>query len=162
MLKQQKTNSKGFTIIEVMIVLAIAGLILLIVFLAVPALQRNSRNTQRKTDIADTLAGISDYVSNHNGSLPPDNTTFQAQLFTNNQVKLGFYTGSNVTYSYSATAITLPAPTADVNKAFVYNYVKCDPSTGNPTVTGATSRNVAAIYFVETGGSGTTTICAET
>jgi prepilin-type N-terminal cleavage/methylation domain-containing protein len=35
----------GFTIIEVMIVLAIAGLILLIVFLAVPALEREARNT---------------------------------------------------------------------------------------------------------------------
>ncbi|HPW47952.1 MAG TPA: prepilin-type N-terminal cleavage/methylation domain-containing protein, partial [Candidatus Saccharibacteria bacterium] len=36
-----KKDQKGFTIIEVLIVLAIAALILLIVFLAVPALQRN-------------------------------------------------------------------------------------------------------------------------
>ena len=37
--KLKKSDKDGFTIIEVMIVLAIAGLILLIVFLAVPALQ---------------------------------------------------------------------------------------------------------------------------
>ncbi|MDQ3065292.1 MAG: prepilin-type N-terminal cleavage/methylation domain-containing protein, partial [bacterium] len=41
MLSRIKNNNKGFTIIEVLIVLAIAGLIMLIVFLAVPALQRN-------------------------------------------------------------------------------------------------------------------------
>jgi prepilin-type N-terminal cleavage/methylation domain-containing protein len=38
MLKKLKKSDSGFTIIEVMIVLAIAGLILLIVFLAVPAM----------------------------------------------------------------------------------------------------------------------------
>jgi prepilin-type N-terminal cleavage/methylation domain-containing protein len=68
--KLKKPNSKGFTIIEVMIVLAIAGLILLIVFLAVPALQRNSRNTQRKNDAANISAGIGTYLSNNNGILP--------------------------------------------------------------------------------------------
>lgn len=35
-----KNSPRGFTIVEVMIVLAIAGLIMLIVFLAIPALQR--------------------------------------------------------------------------------------------------------------------------
>ncbi|WP_366535663.1 type II secretion system protein, partial [Streptococcus pneumoniae] len=69
MSKLTKTN-KGFTIIEVMIVLAIAGLILLIVFLAVPALQRNSRNTQRKQDSAAALAAINEYANNNNGTLP--------------------------------------------------------------------------------------------
>ena len=45
-----KKRAEGFTIIEVLIVLAIAGLILLVVFLAVPALQRNARNTQRNAE----------------------------------------------------------------------------------------------------------------
>ena len=51
MLQNLKKRNQGFTIIEVMIVLAIAGLIMLIVFLAVPALQRNQRNTARKQDV---------------------------------------------------------------------------------------------------------------
>ena len=46
MLNRTKKHRSGFTIIEIMIVLAIAGLIMLIVFLAVPALQRASRNTR--------------------------------------------------------------------------------------------------------------------
>jgi prepilin-type N-terminal cleavage/methylation domain-containing protein len=44
-MKKLLKNEQGFTIIEVMIVLVIAAVIMLIVFLAVPALQRNSRNT---------------------------------------------------------------------------------------------------------------------
>jgi prepilin-type N-terminal cleavage/methylation domain-containing protein len=70
MLNKLKNNNEGFTIIEVMIVLAIAGLILLIVFLAVPALQRASRNTSRKSDAGHISSAINDYVSNNNGSLP--------------------------------------------------------------------------------------------
>jgi prepilin-type N-terminal cleavage/methylation domain-containing protein len=70
MLKQYKTkDQKGFTIIEVLIVLAIAGLILLIVFLAVPALQRNSRNTQRKTDIGRIGSAATTVIANSNGNV---------------------------------------------------------------------------------------------
>jgi prepilin-type N-terminal cleavage/methylation domain-containing protein len=69
MYKQIK-KEQGFTIIEVLIVLAIAGLILLIVFLAVPALQRNARNQQRKTDAAAILAAVSEFQDNNNGQQP--------------------------------------------------------------------------------------------
>ena len=55
MLKQK--NISGFSIIEVVIVLAIAGLIFVIVFMAVPALQRIQRDQHRKQDLA-TLTGI--------------------------------------------------------------------------------------------------------
>ena len=44
-----KKDQKGFTIIEVMIVLAIAGLIIAVVLVAVPQLQRNQRNNARKS-----------------------------------------------------------------------------------------------------------------
>ncbi len=69
-MKTKPLNKKGFTIIEVLIVLAIAGLILLIVFLAVPALQRNARNTQRKNDAAALQSAMANFSSNNNGSLP--------------------------------------------------------------------------------------------
>ena len=65
----------GFTIVEVMIVLAIAGLVLAIVFIAVPALQRNSRNTQRRSDLANFRAQVTTWTSNNNGKLPSDTAT---------------------------------------------------------------------------------------
>jgi prepilin-type N-terminal cleavage/methylation domain-containing protein len=66
----KRESNRGFTIIEVMIVLAIAGLILLIVFLAVPALQRSARNTQRKNDAAAVAAGVANFIADNGGALP--------------------------------------------------------------------------------------------
>lgn len=69
MTKQQlKRKSEGFTIIEVLIVLAIAGLIMLIVFLAVPALQRNQRNNARNSDASKIAAAVTECLANRNGS----------------------------------------------------------------------------------------------
>ena len=65
-------NQAGFTIVEVMIVLAIAGLVLAIVFIAVPALQRNSRNTQRRSDLANLRAQFDTWVGNNGGKIPDD------------------------------------------------------------------------------------------
>ena len=65
-----KNNKKGFTIIEVVLVLAIAGLIFLMVFIALPALQRSQRNTRRRQDMARILTAFNDYQANNNGKMP--------------------------------------------------------------------------------------------
>ena len=65
-----KNNKKGFTIIEVVLVLAIAGLIFLMVFIALPALQRSQRNTQRRQDMSRFVSAITTYASNNKGKLP--------------------------------------------------------------------------------------------
>ncbi|HSX53652.1 MAG TPA: prepilin-type N-terminal cleavage/methylation domain-containing protein, partial [Patescibacteria group bacterium] len=70
MLKKLKQSNQGFTIIEVLIVLAIAALIILIVFLAVPALQRQQRNTGRKSEGARVASSVVDFVGNNNGTQP--------------------------------------------------------------------------------------------
>lgn len=54
-------GQRGFTIIEVMIVLAIAGIILLIVFLAVPAVQRSTRNVDRKEAVGFVASAMEEY-----------------------------------------------------------------------------------------------------
>jgi prepilin-type N-terminal cleavage/methylation domain-containing protein len=70
MYQNLKKKSEGFTIIEVLIVLAIAGLIMLIVFLAVPALQRNSRNNSRRNDASRVLAAANEWRTNNNNQMP--------------------------------------------------------------------------------------------
>ena len=60
---------RGFTIIEVVLVLAIAGLIFLMVFLALPALQRSQRDAQRKRDVAVIRAAVENYRSNNKGNI---------------------------------------------------------------------------------------------
>jgi prepilin-type N-terminal cleavage/methylation domain-containing protein len=61
-------RNQGFTIIEVLIVLAIAGLIMLIVFLAVPALRRNQQNSTMRTEASRLLSAVTEYEANANGA----------------------------------------------------------------------------------------------
>lgn len=70
-----KKNQKGFTIIEVVLVLAIAGLIFLIVFLALPGLQRSRRDTQRKSDFNSVTAALENAASNAGGKYPTNTIT---------------------------------------------------------------------------------------
>ena len=81
MLRKQK-NKKGFTIIEVVLVLAVAGLIFLMVFVALPALQRNQRDTQRRQDYGDLSSAISGYMAS-NGHLPTKGTTLNPATYIN-------------------------------------------------------------------------------
>lgn len=60
----------GFTIIEVILVLAIAGLIFLMVFLALPTLQRSQWDTQRQNDMSRLATQIERYRQNNSGKLP--------------------------------------------------------------------------------------------
>ena len=97
------TNSKkGFTIIEVVLVLAIAGLIFLMVFVALPTLQTSQRDTQRKNDISTIASQLVSYVSNNN------------KLPTAGSIEVGLKNGSTV-----PTA----AGTAASMQAFAYNYL---------------------------------------
>lgn len=63
-------NKQGFTIIEVILVLAIAGLIFLMVFIALPSLRRTQADAQRKEDITRLLSAIKKYQTNNRGALP--------------------------------------------------------------------------------------------
>lgn len=70
MKKGDAENKNGFTLIETVLVLAIAGLIFLMVFIALPALWRNTRDAERREDMATLVATIKKYQSNNRGSLP--------------------------------------------------------------------------------------------
>lgn len=60
----------GFTLIEVSLVLGIAGLIFLMMMIALPALQRQERDTERREDITWLVDVIKKYQSNNRGALP--------------------------------------------------------------------------------------------
>ena len=60
-----KSRSKnGFTIIEVVLVLAIAGLIFIMAFVGFPALQRSQRDAQRRQDVDRFYSSLSQYLIN--------------------------------------------------------------------------------------------------
>ena len=78
-----KTTKKGFTIIEVVIVLVIGAVIMLGVFLVVPGLQRSAQNTRRQDIARQILAATEQYKANNQGDFPPANTDITALIDTN-------------------------------------------------------------------------------
>jgi len=137
------TKSKGFTIIEVVLVLAIAALIFLIVFLAVPALQRSQRDTQRRTDAGRLLTYLSNYQSNNRGALP-DTGAKQTAFKTNYAKELTSpTTGNPYVLNFTAT------PSGDFSTMIIALGSKCDGDSG---FVSAASRNVAVRVALESGG----------
>lgn len=148
---QKLKNAKGFTIIEVLIVLAIAGLIMVVVFLAVPALQRNSRNTQRTNDVSRISAAISECTANNNGNLTNCDTT--AEL-------ANFITIANNQQVTSMSTAAAPAPPASPdNNAYFQTSTQCNAA-GTGTVVGGGTRAFTLVYQIETSG-GTTNRCIQ-
>lgn len=97
------SNAHGFTIIEILIVLTIAALIMVIVLIAVPAMQRNSRNYQRKHAAELIAAGLEQFKIN-SGHFPRTEAEFDQFVdgmpeVTNGPVKIEFQPTGN-THAY--------------------------------------------------------------
>ena len=69
-MKRPRIVKNGFTLIEIVLVLTIAGLLLVVVFLAVSGAQRSRRDMVRKTDLSLLFGAMEAYTSNHNGQPP--------------------------------------------------------------------------------------------
>ncbi|MBR2710167.1 type II secretion system protein, partial [Candidatus Saccharibacteria bacterium] len=130
-------SKKGFTIIEVVLVLAIAGLIFLMVFIALPALQRSQRDTQRRSDMGRFISQIAQYQANNNGKVPngavADYTTFiSSYLKAAGDDFSDPSTGSDYTVvkftkcTSGACANTTTGDDADMGEISVYSNATCD------------------------------------
>jgi len=159
-----KTSSKpaagGFTIVETLIVLAIAGLILMIVFLAIPTLIRNSRNNQRRQDVQIILGSVSHWELNHSGDIPNTPTDNFLQYDTS---KLTYYDPSTeITSTTLSPGASIPAYTPNLDKVYIYNYQKCSAASfGTATPQGAGYNDVVALYAIETGNTGLAPQCQQ-
>lgn len=152
-----KKREQGFTIIEVLIVLAIAGLIILIVFLAVPALQRNQRNSARDADANRISTAVNDCLSNKNGRVPScssvgaDAVTLEEREFSQLKTAAGALT--NITFcggqgGTACTAFTRAAGTADwVPNVNVRFGERCNAAGDNSEA--STTRQYVVLYQTE-------------
>jgi prepilin-type N-terminal cleavage/methylation domain-containing protein len=154
-IKKRNQNQKGFTIIEVLIVLAIAGLILLIVFLAVPALQRSARNTQRKNDASAVAGAIANYISDNGGAVPDTGTISANGALTvscttgtggcdktdanTETAKIGFYGAQTIAFDSTGKPTTPTTTTLSVEIGYTCN--------ASNTAIGSASPRTAAILF---------------
>ena len=157
--KLKKSDNKGFTIIEVMIVLAIAGLIILIVLLAVPALQRNGRNTAIKNDASALTAAVAEYASNNDGNIADAGNSSQAGATVTvnglvggsaaNKATAKVQGSTTVTFSDGASSQT-PAS----GNIYVEYKAKCPASvSGTSVLPVGANRSTAVIYSIELSGA---------
>lgn len=148
MLSKVKNQEKGFTIIEVLIVLVIAGLIMLIVFLAVPALQRNSRNNSRRNDASRISAAVTEYVNNSNGTMPATWANIKPYIGT-----MSFYTTLPDDTVTIANASANQTVTDENTFPVVAKQATCQTSGANINTaqTGGTDRQFVVLYKVEAG-----------
>jgi prepilin-type N-terminal cleavage/methylation domain-containing protein len=163
--KQKRTlNNEGFTIIEVMIVLAIAGLILLIVLLAVPALQRNARNTTIKNDASSLAGSISTFESDNNGSTPTGAAGTGTVVVSGGAGTVSEKATLNNSTIVSATSpaggdivgsVVTDVPTSNVYAVFG----KSCAAAAAAVSTGATSSRSVALYYVTETTSGNSLQC---
>jgi type II secretory pathway pseudopilin PulG len=170
--------------VEVLVVLAIAGLILLIVFEAIPSLTRASRNGRRKQDVSVILDAVSSYELKDsdnfpqncggggpacnvcNGSFAQCNAGIPNDYFLYYvQNDLSYYTYTNnlatndpvvLEADYPQTHLDAnPPPNTNPNQVEVYDYEKCNVNgQGGAEYLGADYNDVVALYALE-GGNGT-------
>ena len=178
--KMEPRELGGFTIIEVVLVLAIAGLIFLMVFIALPTLQRSQRDTQRRSDLARVSNAITQYQTNNNGKLPAAGTlppsekedlpecsatssTASAACFIRNYMNSVNAAANEFVdpdgWYYGLTIANLDKnATATVSEfdhiVYIYEHAKCD---GENAIYSANARDYAVMYKLE--GSGT--YCAD-
>ena len=72
---KKQINKKGFTLIEVVLVLAIGGLIFLLAFLAFQQATTNRPDTQRRSDAGQVVSEIENALGDGNGTTFSDTAT---------------------------------------------------------------------------------------
>lgn len=129
-------NSKGFTLIEIVVVIAIAALILAAILIFVPQAQITQRDGQRKSDVAKALSKLDECQANNGGG-----ACNSATLFTAN-----YLTGINPPGQSSSYGVTFKAGAASGPG----NNAACDTAT---TTTFEVYTNAAGVQAV--------TVCLE-
>lgn len=137
MITQKK--QQGFTIIEVVLVLAIAGLIFLMVFIALPTLQKNQRDTTRRNDVSRFKAQVNQFQANNKGLVPTNAQVADMTATGFAQKYLGMSTtpgqgswldplsGNN--YAYKAFVTNIPTTLTSTDAAGTWTYLagqKCN------------------------------------
>lgn len=166
-MSRQQLKEKGFTIIEVVLVLAIAALIFLMVFIALPALQRNQRDTARKTVLGKVASSITTYQSNNRGKQPANGLALRGYVDGTAPVA-PIPSSANLVPAYTATAndtivdndyIVTVRPwvaadiigNADTNVVQVLTGAKCGSDAAGTRAVKGTSRNAAVFIVMENG-----------
>ena len=151
MLNKISKSNKGFTIIEVVLVLAIAAVIMGLVFFAVPAFQAQGRDTARRSDARQVLGAFGRYVTNNPNTALGTGTsvTTLGSVSSGNSVDVKPQTdscaGGVSVGAACATAVTSNAGKITVTLGTTCNISSGTAGTGGTIVKKASSNNIATV-----------------
>lgn len=145
----QQLKQKGFTIIEVVLVLAIAALIFLMVFIALPALQRNQRDQDRKTVAGKVASAVTTYQSNKRGNQPGSASDLAGFVDGEDDGSGNVLIGNEYTLRVNPGANGVGSATTETIQ--VFTRAKCNDEGDEAVVAGASPRNAAIIVQMENG-----------
>lgn len=144
-MSKQELKQKGFTIIEVVLVLAIAALIFLMVFIALPALQRSQRDAARKNDVSIVASAVSSWQGNNRSSPGNWPTGKQVLEYANNR------SDNTVKVEVDSKVSAGPVDVTD-GTVTVYAGMACDGvSPGKATLKKGAIRSYATVTYLESG-----------
>ena len=165
-----RKQQKGFSIIEVVLVLAIAGLIFLMVFIALPALQRGQRDSARQSEVGAVVGALGTYASMNNGRTPSSsaqlaviingknvNETDANVLDSGSEVQLVTTSGTPVDLTANASAGIQIDKTIAFDEIAVFIGYKCGDTNGQ--LVSGTRRQAAVVTIQESGGASGTIYC---
>ncbi len=135
-----KKEERGFTVMEVVLVLAIAGLIFAMVFIALPALQRSQRDTQRRRDAGIVAAAVRQYMANNSGNGPPTTDVVSIIEYDEDDERSNIFGGNGSGWQTSGDSADLRKYLVDLNAGSVTNSVSVDNLT---TGAGKSTTNLA-------------------
>lgn len=147
-MKENRLNKNGFTLLEMLLVVAAIGILAGIVILALnPAKQLgDTRNAQRKSDVATILNAVYQYSIDNNGSFPSGIDSVAGS----SQVLGTAATGCDSTCTADTTVGACVDLTSDLVSAYLVA-IPQDPTTGTTT---------NSDYYVNKLGSGRLTVGA--
>jgi prepilin-type N-terminal cleavage/methylation domain-containing protein len=150
-----QVKKEGFTIIEVVLVLAIAGLIFLMVFIALPALQRNQRDTARKNDVSNIASAVTSYSSNNRGAFPDTTNLAEYVKDVSDNTTAVIVNGTSGAQTIAAATGTAPTTGATVGVQdgliVITQRTKCSTSGATQVLTPGSNREFTVVTKIETG-----------
>ena len=129
----------GFTVLELIIVIAIIGILSGILFVSYSGVQENGRDAERQSDMLAVKSQLEIYFNN-NGTYPTAPTMTDSDAST-------IAGGSGILKSLSATALVNPLATSGTTNSFAAI------STGNPPTN---------VYWYQSYDSNGSTVCSAT
>ena len=137
----KESKRTGFTIIEVVLVLAIAGLIFVMVFLAYPGMRRAYRDQRRRDDYGTFATSVSLYAANNNGLMPSSASDLNGEMLNSdgtdpygNEYNIGFKDCTSNSDSSpcgisKSDIVTEPGTDTTKHQVYLVTHAECNGAT---------------------------------